>query len=68
MNENRDVERQLKELACWAGHILVSLTAARGLPEEALENARADARSLRDSLVSLAADLHASKALVLSLE
>lgn len=58
----------LKELACWAGHILMSLNAARGLPPEGLESARAEARALRDSLVSLASDLHASKDLLLALE
>lgn len=34
----------------------------------ALENARADARSLRDTLITLAADLHAWKTLAPSLE
>lgn len=64
MNEPdaEDAERRLKELAGWADHILEALRET-GAPElldapEALDRAREEARALRRTLVSLAADLH----------
>lgn len=56
MRRIEDDERGLRLLACRAGLLLEEL---RELPD--MEKAREEARALRDTLLSMAADVHAAQ-------